>query len=119
MLKTRALTALVLLALFLSALFYLPAAGFVALAAVATAGAASEWGRLCGLKALASRAVALLVGAGVALIASYNPADLGIRLIQCVGVFWLLVAPLWLVFKWPMKGPIKGLASVLLGAVLI
>jgi len=52
MLKTRVLTALVLLAVFLSALFLLPRSGWIAFCALFVGLSAWEWGALAALAAV-------------------------------------------------------------------
>ena len=106
MLKTRIVTALVLLGAFLSALFYLPTLGWVLFATLVAAVAAWEWGALM---ALAGASRVALAG-GLALIclslAALDPAALGLdagfadagwRLGRWFYVpsaaFWLLAVP--------------------------
>lgn len=133
MLKTRVITALVLLAVFMPALFYLPAAGWAVFATLIAVLAAWEWGALMRLpsfpRILCGGGMAILCGA---LIVSM-PAALGIdahlesgfvgdarRLAQWVYppavVFWLLFAPLWMWRRWQLPA---SLAGMLIGVLLI
>ena len=129
MLKTRIITAFVLLGAFLSALFYLPPLGWLLFATLVAAVAAWEWGALMAL-AGASR---VALGTGLALsclgLALLDPAALGLapgfaeagwRLGRWFYVpaaaFWLLVVPLWLKRRWPLP---KSLLGVAIGLLLI
>jgi len=116
MLRTRVITALVLVTGLLAAMFLLPAAGWLALAALVCAGAAWEWGglggfstRQRGLFAALMGAACLLVGAmsGLAQERAVPPGGLA-ALYILGGLFWLAVVPFWLARKWR----IRGLASV-------
>jgi phosphatidate cytidylyltransferase len=103
MLKTRVLTALVLLAVFLAALFWLPPPAWAAFAGVLVVPAAWEWGKLiklsrgaCGLYVLAVAAVcAALFGLGQA-----GPAVLQSAIYLGASLFWMVVVPLWLWRSW-------------------
>ncbi len=101
MLKTRVITALVLLLAFLTALFWLPPAGWAVFAGLLVIPAAWEWAKLiklqrgaCGLYVLA---VATICAAlfGVAVPAT----DFGLlefAVYGCASLFWILVVPFWL-----------------------
>jgi len=100
MLKTRALTAAVLLAGFGAALFLLPRAGWVGFCAVLLGGAVWEWGALAALKppsrVLYTLALVLLFlslpAAGPRAGELYAPAW-----VYCAsGFFWIVLAPLWI-----------------------
>ncbi len=129
MLRTRVVTAVLLLAVFLAALFYLPALGWMLFATLVAALAAWEWGGLMGLPAtqrlLVGLALSFLCG-GIAVLA---PAALAIApgfaesawalgrwFYVPAGVFWLLVVPLWMKYRWPLPKSVAGLA---VGALLI
>jgi len=116
MLKTRVLTALVLLAVFLSALFLLPRSGWIAFCALFVGLSAWEWGALAGL-ATVGRSIysAFLVGVfalfGIleasATNSSYGPA----WAYYAAGVFWVALVPVWI---W--RQPRFGSRAVLLAA---
>jgi phosphatidate cytidylyltransferase len=116
MLKARALTAAVLLAVFGSALFLLPQWSWIAFCAVLLGAAVWEWGGLAAL-APAGRAsyTALLVLLFVSPLllesvragGSYAPP----WVYGASGLFWVLVAPLWI---W--RGPHLGGPGALLAA---
>src|SRR5262245_47125342 len=100
MLKTRALTAAVLLAGFGSALFLLPQPGWIAFCAVLLAAAAWEWGGLAVLSAPGRWAYTvfhillflLLVLGGPRADGLYGP----IWVYYVSALVWLTLAPLWL-----------------------
>ena len=128
MLKTRIITALVLLALVVPSLFFLPQAYWALLVALFIGVAAWEWGGLLGyaqsgrlllgaaMAALCS-AVSLLapaaigVGAGDGMAAGWVVAAYGIA-----AVFWCLVIPLWLRQKWRLT---HGLPGLVVGLVVL
>ena len=129
MLKTRVVTAIVLLAAFLSALFYLPPLGWLLFATLVAAVAAWEWGALMTL----ARASRVALGTGLALIclglAALDPAALGLgstfadagwrlgRWFYLPAVaFWLFVAPCWLRCRWSLP---KSWLGIALGLLLI
>jgi phosphatidate cytidylyltransferase len=116
MLRTRVITALVLVTGLLAAMFLLPAAGWLALAALVCAGAAWEWGGLGGFSARQRGFFAALMGAACLLVGTMSglaqeravpPGGLA-ALYALGGLFWLAVVPVWLARKWR----IQGLASV-------
>jgi phosphatidate cytidylyltransferase len=96
MLRTRALTAAVLLAGFGSALFLLPQAGWIAFCAVLLALAAWEWGGLASLAApgrsIYSGVLVLVFLAIPHLAGAYAPA----WVYTASALFWVVLAPLWM-----------------------
>ena len=128
MLRTRVITALVLLALVLPSLFFLPQAWWAILVAVFIGVGAWEWGGLLGLGETGRRIVGAhltLLFSAVSLVA---PAAMGIGdgnglaepwVLVCYVVaaaFWCVAVPLWLRAKWPLP---HGLAGVLVGLVVL
>ena len=118
MLKTRILTAAVLVPLVLAALFLLPTPGFALAALVAIVVGGYEWARLVGLapvgacvyaSLLGGGGVALLQVAGNGLIHGWPDAIL-YPVCGAAAVFWLLGAPLWLRGRWPTQLPAPMLA---------
>jgi phosphatidate cytidylyltransferase len=97
LLPARILTAAVLLAVFLAALFWLERWQFAVLAGLVVAIAASEWAALCGLARLPAAAFAAGVVACYGLLAA---ALLGAPTsgwtFMLATVFWLAIAPFWL-----------------------
>ncbi|WP_301102769.1 phosphatidate cytidylyltransferase [Propionivibrio sp.] len=127
MLKTRIITALVMLSAFFLAIFYLSPLAWVLFATLIATVAAWEWGALMALGS-ASR-----LGLGVALVficlgvAVLEPAALGLdagfaevawRLGRWfylpAAAFWLLGVPLWMRRRWPLPQSAPGLAIGLL-----
>ncbi len=113
MLRTRVLTALCLVPLVLAALMLLsPRAWGVAVLAVFLI-AANEWGRLsrmAGPSRILLVAVLLLAGLGLLYLPAAGfgrgwPAALLVGSLGVSGLFWLLVAPLWVQGRWPTDGP--------------
>ena len=101
MLKTRVLTAVVVLAVFLAALFLLPRPGWIAFCAVLLGVAAWEWGALASL-GRASRAVyvALLVLLFVSPLALGTSGASGfyapVWVYYASALLWVLLVPLWI-----------------------
>ncbi len=112
MLKTRILTAAILIPAVLAALFLLSPRAWGVAALVVMALAAHEWGRLVGLRV--SRWAAVVGGVLVlGLFLLFSPAAgfargwPGVTLYWVCGlasVFWLLVAPGWVIGRWPTHG---------------
>ena len=107
MLKTRVITALVLLVLFLAALFWLSPRAWAAFAGLMVAPAAWEWGKLIKLRPVACGLYVVLVAAVCASLfglaqgnaaAAQRGAQTAAYL--AAGLFWLIVVPLWLWRSW-------------------
>jgi phosphatidate cytidylyltransferase len=100
MLKTRVITAVVLLAILLPVTLYAPIGGFGALIAFVVVFAAWEWARL--LKLPGAGPIVYAVVAALALVAS---TKLGIGLVaprplfEAAAIFWVLVGPFVLLRK--------------------
>jgi len=128
MLKTRVITALVLLALLLPSLFLLPQAYWAVLVAAFIGVAAWEWGGLLrwsetsrrllgGVTALICIALAQLDPAAIGAGALFEPAAQWVLVFYGVAaVFWCLVMPFWLQKKWSLAG---GMLGVAVGAVVL
>ena len=129
MLKTRLLTAVVLISVFLFALFFLPPSGWVIFVTVIAAIAAWEWG---GLMRWDGRS-RLILGGVFALICLFlslwQPAPLGLKgefaasawhlgqwIYLPAAAFWLLLVPCWLRQRWPLP---QGLPGLLAGLLLL
>ena len=107
MLKTRVITVLLLLPLFLAALFYLPVQGWVLLILLVTTFAAWEWARLAQMResaewlfVIAVIASCLVLVPTLKLFDRLPAGNLSLAIYAVALVFWLLAAPLWLTFKW-------------------
>ncbi len=118
MLKARVLTAILLLAGLLSALFLLPAAGWLLVCALVCGGAAWEWSGLAGLGrgpgfVLAAVFAALCLGlgaaAGLGSEAAVAPALL-LPVYAAGALFWVLAVPAWLQRKWRLGQPLLAVA---------
>ncbi len=115
MLKTRIITALVLLPLMLGALFGLGPDGWAAFAWLIVALGLWEWGRLFRYNVLQHAA---LIGAGSALAAcSWLTAWIPMGAVHVVAlVVWLALAPLWLYKRWKLE---NRLLAGLVGLALL
>lgn len=122
MLKTRVITAVLILAAFLPSLFYFPQRYWALLAAVIAGIAAWEWGSLIRLGdkgrvgygvsvAAACVLTALLAPAAIGDGGPASPAPVGVLILYgSAVVFWGGVVPLWLRRKWRIAG--AGLGSL-------
>jgi len=108
MLKQRVITALLLLVLFLAALFFLPTAGWVVLSIITVMQGTLEWGRMAKLPGNAANGywwltLALMIGI---VLLDMNHA-LPHSLVYAVSVLlWLVVAPMWLFGGWQVRQPV-------------
>lgn len=109
MLKTRILTAIVLIAMTLAALFWLPPRGWGAVTLVVVALAAHEWANLCGYELwarIAFVAGALAIGADLLLAFAPGagwPLSLTLAVCGAATLFWLVIAPAWLASAWQVR----------------
>lgn len=106
MLKQRLLVALILIPLFLAALFLLPQWAWAVLLGAVVLLAAHEWARLSGFGAGWERAY--LTVTALILAACYHLLESGAALTRTLALlatlFWLGVAPLWLAGGWRAEG---------------
>lgn len=129
MLRTRIITALVLLSTFFFALFYLPPVGWVVFATLTAAVAAWEWGTLMAVQRNARLALAMAFILICLVLGVLEPAALGLAagfpeaawhfgrwFYLPAGVFWLLAAPLWMRHRWPLP---KSACGLLVGLLVI
>ena len=123
MLKTRVITAVLLLAGLLPALFYLPPLGWAWLTAAALAIGGWEWGGFMQLKPVGRLSLgAALFALCATVILSFPSAMGGEGWSEVVALnvgawfyvpsvlFWALVLPFWLRSRWPLPGVLGGLA---------
>ena len=99
----RVLTAVVLLAVFLPAVLWAPAWLWAILMAGVVGMAAHEWAHLSHFPPLLGRGYAVLLALGALALPPMLAADwtaFQAGLILLAIVFWLLVAPLWLLGRW-------------------
>ena len=105
MLKTRVITALVLLAAFLAALFWLPPPAWAAFAGLLVIPAAWEWARLMKLQPSACGLYVLAVAAICAALFGWPMPDarsgqLEFEVYIGASLFWMVVVPVWLWRSW-------------------
>lgn len=101
----RVITAIVLLAIFIPALFLAPALLWALMIALVAGAAAHEWARISAFPAWLPR----LYGAGMSVMAMviYQMPEQGAAMLvlyALAAVFWVLVAPLWLAGRWHGEG---------------
>jgi phosphatidate cytidylyltransferase len=109
MLKTRIVTAVVLIAVTLAALFWLPSRGWGTVTLIVVGVAANEWANLSGFIRFAR--IAFVVGAiaiGAYLLFGFGnetgwPKPLTLAICGAATLFWLVVAPAWLASAWRVK----------------
>jgi phosphatidate cytidylyltransferase len=111
MLRTRVITAVILVVCFLSALFLAPAVWWSLLTLGAVLAAASEFGRLWGL-APAEEFGYLIGTAGIGCLVEFvfPPHAVSVPAYWLAATFWLLVAPPWLFNAWKPRA--KWLAAL-------
>src|SRR5574337_849992 len=125
MLKARILTALCLLAAFLSALFLLSPQAWLVFAVLVAWIAAWEWGGLVGWSGVWRASYPVLAGILVAALGAVtglastgvarHPILTGVYLASAA--FWLAWVPLWLSRKWRIKSIAAGVATGLMVVV--
>jgi phosphatidate cytidylyltransferase len=108
MLKTRILTALVLLAVFVPAAIFLPDEGWWILISAVIGVAAWEWAGLAQFGKKGRLAYSLGLFACMVAFSSVLMDTIvwdAVSVFYLVGVlFWFVVVPLWLYFRWSLKG---------------
>lgn len=124
MLKTRVITALVLVALLLPAMFYLPQTYWALAVAFFIGIGAWEWGALLGWRKPARiflGVLGALICAAVSFsdpetIAAFSPTKFWVMATYgLAAVFWCLIMPLWLLKKWSLT----GVSGLLIGAIVL
>jgi phosphatidate cytidylyltransferase len=104
MLKTRVITAVLLLAVIIPALVFLSSRGWALLVLVMLVAAAWEWARLCGYSGARVYVLPLLVAAAAGLVLLYPPAlKVGDAWLIGVALLWVLAVPAWL--RWRDRVP--------------
>lgn len=123
MLKSRVITAIVMLVLFLSALFFLPPLAWSVLVLAMVLQGASEWSRMSeltpkGAKLYWGATFILMVGILVLDANSTHEQQTTTHLIAYLlsAVLWLIVVPPWLMMGWKVKQP---LLMALIGWMLL
>ncbi len=107
MLKSRVITALVMLMLLLLALFGSPASVWATLVILMTLQASLEWARL---SKLAGRAASVYWAATLlimlALVSSIIPPIIHVFIYIIAALLWILVVPAWLIAGWKVESPV-------------
>ena len=132
MLKTRIITAVVLLAVFFSALFGLSPLAWLVFATLVASVAAWEWGALMawpggarvalgGALALAAAALAVWAPAALGLAGEFTTHtdaawSLGRYFYLPAAVLWIVVVPLWMRSRWALP---RGIVGVAVGALVL
>jgi phosphatidate cytidylyltransferase len=122
MLKTRIYTLLVLLPLFVAALFYLPLAAWALLLVPLMLIGAWEWSVLSGWRTAGRVLYVFLIAVGGLLLWWFGVDDTqsaGTVAMASLGIsvaFWLVIVPLWLANGWRVRSP---LALAIAGAILL
>lgn len=111
MLKQRLLTAAILLPLLLAGMFLLPNPAWTMLILAPTALGAFEWAKLAGLSAILRNAfVACVVLSGLLVMLAqwrtpFLAANAAVWFYLLALLFWAIVVPAWLYFKWRVSSP--------------
>ncbi|MBI5626321.1 MAG: phosphatidate cytidylyltransferase [Nitrosomonadales bacterium] len=112
MLKLRVMTAVVLLLLFLLALFVLPVSGWAVLVVVVVLQGASEWSRLSkltGRRAYVFWALTLVMILGLVWFdATHTPEQqvfIHLLVYAVSALLWLIIVPTWLMMGWKIEQP--------------
>lgn len=113
MLKQRVITAAILLALFLLALFALPAAWWAILVIVIVLQGASEWTKLAKLNGMRANLfwwLTLAMMLGLVGFDIYHPIEQQafphMLVYAASAVFWLAIVPTWLMAGWKVEQPL-------------
>ncbi|QLG87888.1 phosphatidate cytidylyltransferase [Chitinibacter bivalviorum] len=117
MLKTRIITACVLLPIILLDMFMLPPQYWVLFCAALLGFAAWEWQRLAAMNGSLAKLYPLIVPAVFLLLWYFLPLELRIGLIFASAIFWLLAVPFWLKKKWILAN--AGNLNALLGLLIL
>ncbi|MEO6421820.1 MAG: phosphatidate cytidylyltransferase, partial [Candidatus Nitrotoga sp.] len=111
-LKQRAITAVILLVLFLLALFLLPTLGWAMLIIIIVMQGALEWAHLSKLSKNTVSAylwLTLAVMLGIVWLDSQNSGQtesLHMLIYGTSVLLWLIVVPLWLINRWQVRQPL-------------
>ncbi len=111
MLKSRVITAVVLLALLLAALFALPSVAWTLLVVAMVMQGGVEWARLSGLnggRAMVYSGVTplLLLGLLWADVVTVQQTYIHLAVYAVSALLWLVIVPLWLKAGWRVKRPL-------------
>ena len=115
----RVLTAVILLAIFLPAILWASAGLWQGLIAIVVALAAFEWARLSAFPLMSARLYAGLLAViawSLPVVLADRWPDFQIGLFALAALFWLVVAPLWMLGRWAGERPVLRAA---VGAALL
>jgi phosphatidate cytidylyltransferase len=113
MLKQRLLTALILLPIFSAALFFLPDPLWAGFLSIGIIGGLIEWAKLAGFSKnslfiyIASSCI-LIVLLFAIIYCQSNLTPFSLYIYITTLVFWSIVAPLWMHFKWQVNSVVYG-----------
>jgi phosphatidate cytidylyltransferase len=111
-LKSRVLTVLVILPLFLAALFGLPQPAWGALMLIIVVAACWEWARLVALPKAGLVVFLGIVLLGCAAAAFEQSSAVGMTALAAALVLWLVIVPLWLGRRLAASRPLLAVAGV-------
>lgn len=113
MLKERVITAIVMLVLFLAALFFLPDMAWEALLVVMVAQGAAEWSRMAQLSPSIAKgywwgsiAAMLVLLWADAQLEGQSKLLLHLAVYATSALLWLIIVPTWLIAGWKVKQPV-------------
>jgi phosphatidate cytidylyltransferase len=126
MLKARVFTAIVLMACFIPALFYMPSYLWAYLMLALSLIAVFEWGGMIGLNGKLRAIYVLLAGVmGILTILLMHQVGfhgflpIALNLFLLVALFWVLIVPVWLTQSWQIKNQwlLSALGLLLIGSL--
>ena len=117
MLKTRVLTASIMLPVVLGALFYLPEYAWALFCALLIGLAAWEWQNLSGMHGLLSKCYPYLSSILFLLSVYFSTPNFVFGMMLAALLFWLVLVPCWLKAKWSL--PLAGNLNAMLGWALL
>jgi len=107
MLKQRVITAVILLCLFLAALFQLPASGWSVLVGLMVMQGTWEWSKLAKMRGMVAALYLVttfaLLSVMLWLIFNQTISSLQLFIYGAAAIFWVLVVPAWLAFGWKVR----------------
>ena len=111
MLRSRIVTALALLIVFLASLFWLPTSAFAALMCLVVIGGSFEWGNLAGMPRWERAAFVIACAGGYAVLAAFQltgvfPQEALTGVFVASVVFWIGCAPVWMWFGTRQRGKV-------------
>lgn len=110
MLKSRVITAIILLVLFLSALFLLPTIAWAALVLLVVMQATTEWARLAKLNDLSGKSywlLTLLIMCALLWVdVSIGNVTVHFPFYAISALLWLIIVPTWMIAGWKVHSPL-------------